>query len=105
MKPVFIKFTDESEEQKVIVTHVTCSMKTGMMDQILDIGERADKLKTEGTGIAEVRQFYNDLNGLIVAVFGHKFTLEELKAGAEQTEVMAVFQELCARIAGEFQKN
>lgn len=103
MKPVFLKFTDD--EGKVIKTHTTCTLKAGRMDQIFDIAERAEGLEKEEAGIKEVRQFFDDLSALIVDVFGHKFTMEELKEGAEQGEIMEVFQELCARITGEFQKN
>lgn len=103
MRAVTIQFTDD--EGNVLKTHVTCTLKAGMMDQILEVAEKAEAIKKESAGASDVRQFYKDLNGLVVAVFNHKFTLDELLNGAEQDEIMKTFEELCGRISGEMQKN
>lgn len=103
MKPVFIEFTDS--EGKKTKTFTTCSLKTGMMDTIFDIAERAEGLQNEKPSMTEVRAFFRDLKALIVAVYGGQFTYEELNEGAEQAEIMKVFNDLCGNITGEMQKN
>lgn len=103
MKAVFIKFTDE--EGKEVKQYTTCSLKTGMMDNIFDIAERAEELEKGKMGTKEVRAFYNDLKAMILAIFHYKFSLEELNEGVEQEELMRVFQDICSKISGELKKN
>jgi|CZCB01.1.fsa_nt_gi hypothetical protein len=103
MKPVFINFTDE--EGKVVKTYSTCSLKTGIMDNIFDIAERAEELEKGKMGVKEVRAFYNDLKAVILAIFNYRFSLEELNEGVEQEELMRVFQDICSKIAGELRKK
>jgi len=103
MKPVYIKFTDE--EGKIIKTFTSCSLKTGAMDNIFDIAERAEELEKEGIKISQVKSFYNDLKSLILSVFKYQFSFDELNENVEQEELMKVFNDLCANIGGELQKN
>lgn len=102
MKPVNINFTDD--EGKVVKTYTTCSLKTGMMDNIFEIAEKADNLKNE-KDINNVREFYSDLKSIILAVFKYKFSLEELNENVETDELMKVFKDICSRISGEMKKN
>lgn len=103
MKPVSINFTDE--EGKLVKTYTTCSLKTGMMDLIFDIAERAEDLEKGKMGVSDVKTFYHDLKALILAIFHYRFSLEELNEGVEQEELMRVFQDICSKIAGELKKN
>jgi len=103
MKPVFINFTDD--EGKVTKTYTTCSLKTGMMDNILDIAERADNMEKGNISVNEVKEFYRDLKGLILAVFRYQFSYEELNENVEQDELMKVFSDICSNISGELKKN
>lgn len=103
MKPVFINFTDD--EGKVTKTYTTCSLKTGMMDNILDIAERADSMEKGNISVNEVKEFYRDLKGLILAVFRYQFSFEELNENVEQDELMKVFKDICSNISGELKKN
>lgn len=103
MKPVFLNFTDENGEK--IKTYTVCSLKTGMVDNIFDIAERADNLEKENVKIGEVREFYKDLKSLILAVFKYQFSYEELNENTEQEELMRVFTDICNNIGGEMKKN
>lgn len=102
MKPVNINFTDD--EGKIVKTYTTCSLKTGMMDNIFEIAEKADNLKNE-KDINNVREFYSDLKSIILSVFKYKFSLEELNENVETDELMKVFKDICSRISGEMKKN
>jgi len=104
MKPVFINFTDD--EGKKTRTFTTCSLKTGMMDNIFDLAERADNLEKNGDiKIGEVKEFYADLKALILSVFKYQFNFEELNENVEQEELMRAFKDLCNNLGGEVQKN
>jgi hypothetical protein len=103
MKPVFIEFTDH--EGNVTKRYSTCSLKTGMMDNIFDIAEKAQDYEKGKLGIKEARQFFKDLKAIIVAVFQGQFTYDELNEGAEQEEIIKVFTQLCAALTGTFAKN
>lgn len=103
MQAVFIKFTDEKGNE--VKKYSTCSLKTGTMDNIFDIAERAEKLEKENMGISEVKTFYNDLKATILAVFHYQFSLEQLNEGVEQEELMKVFKDICSNISGELRKN
>lgn len=103
MKPVYLKFTDD--EGETTKTFTTCSLKTGMMDNIFDIAERAESLEKENIKISEVKAFYQDLKSLILSVFKYQFTFEDLNENVEQEELMKVFKDLCSNIGGEMKKN
>ena len=103
MKPVFLEFTDE--EGKVTKTFTTCTLKTGMVDNIFGLAERADNMKKEETTISDVKEFYRDLKALILSVFKYQFTLEELNEGVEQEAIQKAFQDICKNISGEMKKN
>jgi len=103
MKPVFINFTDD--EGKKTKSFTTCSLKTGMMDNIFDLAERADGLEKGNVSIAEVKNFYGDLKSLILLIFKYQFSLEELNEGVEQAELMKAFSSICNNIGGEMKKN
>jgi len=103
MKPVYINLTDE--EGKKIKTFTTCSLKTGVMDNIFDIAERAESLEKDNISVSEVKEFYRDLKSLILTVFKYQFSFEELNENVEQEELMKVFKDLCKNIGGEMKKN
>lgn len=103
MKAVFLRFTDD--EGNVTKTFTTCTLKTGLMDNIFDIAERADRMEKDNIGISEAREFYRDLKALICAVFHYKFSLDELNEGVDQDELMKVFNDICRNIGGEMKKN
>ncbi len=103
MKPVFIRFTDD--EGKVTKTYTATSLKTGMMDLIFDVAERADNLDKENISIREVKAFYQDLKALILSVFKYQFSYEELNDNVDQEELMKVFKDICFNISGEMRKN
>ncbi|AKL96622.1 hypothetical protein CACET_c31780 [Clostridium aceticum] len=103
MKPVFLRFTDD--KGKVTKTFTVSNLKTGMMDNIFDIAERAENLQKSDVKISEVREFYKDLRGVIVAVFKGQFTYDELNENVENDELMKVFTALCSNISGEMKKN
>lgn len=103
MKPVFINFTDD--EGKKTKTFTTCSLKTGMVDNIFDVAERADKIEKESASIVEVKAFYQDLKSLILSVFKYQFSFDELNQNVEQEELMRAFKDICANISGEVKKN
>ncbi|ODM27636.1 hypothetical protein A7W90_16235 [Clostridium sp. Bc-iso-3] len=103
MKPVFLHFKDG--EGKTVKTYTTCSLKTGTMDLIFDIAERASELDKNKLEMKDVKEFYTDLKALILKVFSYQFSLEELNDGVEQDDLMSVFKVLCSRIRGEMGKN
>lgn len=103
MKPVFINFTDD--EGNKTKTFTVCSLKTGMMDNIFDLAERAGQLKKEEISLKEIKEFYSDLKSIIVTIFKHQFTFDELNENVEQEELMKVFKDVCSKIAGEMRKN
>jgi GTP1/Obg family GTP-binding protein len=104
MKPVFIRFTDD-EGKEIGKYTSSCSMKTGMMDRIFAVAERAEKLDSKDTSMTDVREFYDDLKDVIVEVFKYKFNIEELNESVEQDELMKTFMKLCGNIGGEMRKN
>lgn len=103
MKPVYINFTDD--DGKKTKTFTACSLKTGMMDNIFDIAERADNLGKENLKMSEVKEFYQDLKSLILTVFKYQFSYDELNENVEQEELMKVFKDICSNISGEMKKN
>ena len=102
MKAVFLQFTDH--EGKVTKTYTACSLKTGMIDNLFEIAEKAQGLKTT-ENVREIMSFFKDLKAIIVEVFGKQFTYDELNKNVEQDELMKVFNELCSRISGELQQK
>lgn len=103
MKPIFINFTDENGEKTK--TFTTCSMKTGIVDSVFDIAERAEKLETSKVTISEVRAFNNDLKSLILEVFKYQFSFDDLNEQVEQEELMKVFKDICGAIGSGLKKN
>jgi hypothetical protein len=103
MKPVFIEFTDD--EGKRTKTFTTCTLKTGMMDNILDLAERGEALDKGNISVREVKDFYKDLKSLILQVFKHQFSYDELNENVEQNELMKVFNDICNNIGSEMKKN
>jgi len=103
MKPVFINFSDENGE--TVKTYTTCSMKTGMVDQIFEMADRADSLERDKISVKDAKNFYMDLKALILAIFKYQFSLEDLNEGVEQDELLNVFKEICSRIGAGSQKN
>ncbi|NDL68017.1 phage tail assembly chaperone G [Anaerotalea alkaliphila] len=103
MRPVYINFTDD--EGNKTKTYTACSLKTGMMDNIFDIAERAESLNTDSVSIGQAKDFYKDLKSLILAVFKYQFSFDELNENVEQEELMKVFQDICGNIGGELRKN
>jgi len=104
MKPVFLHFTDG--EGNTTKTFTTCSLKTGMIDNILDLAEKASELeKGNNIVLTDVRAFYSDLKAIIIAVFKHQFTFEELNENVEQEELMRVIKDISSKIAGEMRKK
>ena len=103
MKPISINFTDD--DGKVVKTYTTCTLKTGMMDNIFDIAEKADELEKGNMGVKEVKAFFQDLKSVVLAIFRYQFSLEELNDGVDQEELMRVFQDICSKVSGEMRKN
>lgn len=103
MKAIFINFTDD--EGNKIKTFTTCSLKTGMVDRIFAIAERAESIEKENVKISEVREFYQDLKSLILEVFKYQFSYDELNESVDQEELMKVFTDICKGIGGGMKKN
>lgn len=103
MKAVFIKFTDAQGAPEK--TFSTCSLKTGIMDTIFEIAERAENFKSSNPNMQEVREFYREVKTVIVAAFGRQFTFDELNEGVETDELMNVFQTLCKNVMSGVKKN
>lgn len=103
MKPVFINFTDENGEKTK--TFTTCTMKTGVVDSIFEIAERAENIEKENVKISEVRTFFNDLKCLILEVFKYQFSYDELNENVDQEELMKVFKDICGAIGSGMKKN
>lgn len=103
MKPVFLNFTDD--QGTVIKTFSVCSLKTGVMDNIFDIAEKAEELKKKDIAVKEVRAFYKDLKAIITDIFKGQFSYDELNHNVEQDELMRVFNEICGNVSGELRKN
>jgi hypothetical protein len=102
MKPITIDFTDD--QGKVIKTYSTCSVKTGAMDNIFDIAEKAQEMES-AQEMKIIRGFFKDLKATIVDIFGNQFTYDELNKGVEQSELMKVFNEICANLQGAMIKK
>jgi len=103
MKPVFIEFTDD--EGKKVKTFTTCTLKTGMMDNILDLAEIGEVLESGNITVKEVKDFYKDLKSLILQIFKYQFSYDELNENVEQEELMKVFKDICSNIGSEMKKN
>ena len=103
MKPISIKFTDS--EGKTTRTVSACSVKTGVMDRIFDIAERAEEFEQGKLGIAEARVFFNELKAIMVDVFGRQFSFDELDQGVDFDELLRVFTAMCAGLTGGIGKN
>ncbi|NJD02032.1 MAG: hypothetical protein FIA99_05430 [Ruminiclostridium sp.] len=103
MKPVFIEFTDS--EGKMTKRYSTCSLKTGMMDNIFDIAEKAEDYEAGKMDVKQAKEFFRELKAIIVAVFHGQFTYDELNEGAEHEEIVKVFTSLCGVLSGELAKN
>lgn len=103
MKPISIKFTDEKGE--TIKTFTTCSLKTGVMDRIFDIAEKAEEYESGKLDVREAREFFKDLKAIMVDVFGRQFTYEALDNGVEFDELIRVFTTMCTGLAGGLGKN
>lgn len=103
MKTVYLYFKDD-EGQKT-QTFVACSLKTGVVDQLFDLAEEAEKLDLDNITIPEVRTFFRELKNLILRVFSYKFSLEELNDNVEQADLMIVFDDLCESIGSSMRKN
>lgn len=103
MKPITIDFTDS--QGKITKTYSTCSIKTGTMDNIFDIAEKAQELENRNTEMSQVRAFFKDLKAIIVEVFGNQFTYDELNKGVEQSELLKVFNNLCRNLMGVMVKK
>jgi hypothetical protein len=103
MKPVFLHFTDH--EGNKIKTFTTTSLKTGTMDNIFDIAERADNLDKQEAKLTEVKAFYNDLKSIILSIFAYQFSYDELNENVETEELLRVFKEVCSNIGADLRKN
>ncbi len=101
-QPIFINFTDHKGD--VIKTYTTISIKTGMMDKVFDLAEKAESLDKK-RDVKEIKVFYNELKSLIVDLFGRQFSFDELNENVDQDELMAVFSRIVGRISGGMRKN
>lgn len=102
MKTVIINFTDA--DGKKTKSFASSSLKVGLVDKIFEIAEKAPSLQ-ESANIKDVKEFYEDLQSLLVSVFGYKFSLDELKENVDQEEMMRVFNEICKSLGQETRKN
>jgi hypothetical protein len=98
-----IKFSDT--DGKTVKTFTACSIKTGVMDRIFDIAEKAEAYETGNLGIAEAREFFRDLKAITVEVFGRQFTYDEIDQGVDFDELIRVFTSMCAGLTGNISKN
>lgn len=103
MKPISIQFTNEKGEK--VKTFTSCSLKTGVMDRILDIAEKAEDYENGKLGIREAREFFKDLKAIMVDAFGRQFSYDELDEGVEFDEMIRVFTTMCTGLAGGLGKN
>lgn len=70
----------------------------GIMKMAIAISEN---MNTEKPTAADI----DALAGLVVAVFGNRFTVEELDKGAEVSEMMAVINNIVARASNLIKSN
>lgn len=70
----------------------------GIMKMAIAISENMNPEKPTAADI-------DALAGLVVAVFGNRFTLEELDKGAEVNEMLAVINNIVARATNLMQSN
>jgi hypothetical protein len=103
MKPVVLTFTDAQGNKTK--TYSTCSIKTGIMDRIFDIAEKAEEYESGKLGVAESRGFFRDLKAIMVDAFGRQFTYDELDEGLDFDEMIRVFTEMCSAAVGNLGKN
>lgn len=103
MKPIAIKFTDA--QGALTKTFTACKLKTGTMDLIFDIAEKAEAYDSGKLGLAEARSFFRDLKAVMVEVFGGQFSYDELDSGVDFEELIRVFTEMCGGLTGQISKN
>lgn len=103
MKPISIQFTNEKGDK--VKTFTTCSLKTGVMDRIFDIAEKAEEYESGKLGVREAREFFKDLKAIMVDVFGRQFTYDELDEGVEFDEMIRVFGSMCTGLTQGIGKN
>jgi hypothetical protein len=103
MKPISINFTDA--QGKTTKTFTACKLKTGTMDLIFDIAEKAEAYESGKLGVSEARAFFRDLKAVMVDVFGRQFSYDELDAGVDFDELIRVFTDMCSGLTGQISKN
>ncbi len=103
MKSISIKFTDHNGEVTKEIS--TCSLKTGIMDAVFEVAEKAEEYEKGELGIKEAKEFIGEIKSLIVEAFGRQFSLSDLNQGVEQDEMMRVFKNICSGISNQVRKN
>lgn len=101
-----INFTDA--KGKVTKTYSAVAIKTGFVDKIMAISERASTLEDIGSEKEQVTAYIAlmaDLKALIVDIFGRQFTYDELQNGVEQKELMRCFHATVDFIREAVSKN
>lgn len=83
-------------EDEPIGTFTTSIIRWGIFKRAMQMGRKLiGKSPTDFTD-----EDIDELSGLIVAVFGDRFTVEELNNGADIAEMLAVLQAVIARARG-----
>lgn len=83
-------------EDEPIGTFQTSIIRWGIFKRAMQVGRKLiGKSPTDFTD-----EDIDELSGLIVAVFGDRFTVEELNNGADIVEMLAVLQAVIARARG-----
>lgn len=65
----------------------------------------AQQIDTDASGAEAAEANMAEVSQFVVAVFGDKFTVEELEDGADVGEVMSVLQAVIARASGLVKAN
>lgn len=103
MKPVYLSFTNDEGEK--IQTFVTSSIKTGLVDKIIDLTIKAAEIESGSEKLTGVADFIRGIKAVVLEAYKYKFSLDELNENVEQEDLIQCFKELSTAIAGNNTKN
>jgi hypothetical protein len=92
--PIELKLYDADDN--VSKTLIRSVVPWGLMKKALRLGNTFNKINPEDMSESDL----DELTAFIVAIFGDKVTMEEIEAGADTGDMMAVMNQIVAKAQG-----